>query len=298
MDDSRISLRDPRFAALLAFLVPGLGHLYQGRFFKGLIYMVCILGTFAYGMHLGEWRCVYMHTPSEVAGRKPQLVWGYLAQVGIGLPALPAIMQSRRYHSPANQQVQMLEEPLTDVECTGMMSDPHGVHKTRVSGQITIDGYGEGRFVGTTESGEEVDLRLGGFNSYDGFPVLDPKVASSPKRKMAMRIVDGSGESAMITGRLQAEVPRSFFDWYQVPPSKADLGEMHRMGKIFDLAQVFTWVAGLLNILAIWDAFDGPAYGYGDEEEKENEQEKEKRQPKDKQPAQAAAAKPQPEPAS
>jgi hypothetical protein len=31
------------------------------------------------------------------------------------------------------------------------------------------------------------------------------------------------------------------------------------------MALVFTWVAGLLNLLAIWDAADGPAYAYGDE---------------------------------
>ncbi|MFT5091852.1 MAG: hypothetical protein ACI93T_000671, partial [Porticoccaceae bacterium] len=32
------------------------------------------------------------------------------------------------------------------------------------------------------------------------------------------------------------------------------------------LALVYTWIAGLLNILAVWDALQGPAYGYGDEE--------------------------------
>ena len=42
------------------------------------------------------------------------------------------------------------------------------------------------------------------------------------------------------------------------------------------MGAVFTLIAGLLNILAIWDAFEGPAYGFGDEhldemDEEENE---------------------------
>jgi hypothetical protein len=28
---------------------------------------------------------------------------------------------------------------------------------------------------------------------------------------------------------------------------------------------VYTWIAALLNVLVMWDAFEGPAYGYGDE---------------------------------
>lgn len=36
-------------------------------------------------------------------------------------------------------------------------------------------------------------------------------------------------------------------------------------GKRYEIALLFTWVAGLLNLLAIWDAYEGPAYGYGDE---------------------------------
>jgi hypothetical protein len=43
---------------------------------------------------------------------------------------------------------------------------------------------------------------------------------------------------------------------------------------MFELALVFTWIAGLLNILAVWDALEGPAYGYGDEEPEPSEGER------------------------
>ncbi|MFN9825440.1 MAG: hypothetical protein ACK58J_14935, partial [Planctomyces sp.] len=39
----------------------------------------------------------------------------------------------------------------------------------------------------------------------------------------------------------------------------------------YDVAAVLTWIAGLLNLMAIWDAAQGPAYGYGDEDRGEGE---------------------------
>ena len=44
------------------------------------------------------------------------------------------------------------------------------------------------------------------------------------------------------------------------------LSRLHyELGKTYDLAMVYTWIAALLNVLVLWDAFEGPAYGYGDE---------------------------------
>ena len=63
-DDStvEIDLKDPRLAAFLAWLVPGLGHIYQGRTGKGVLFFVCIVGTFFYGMYIGGGRVVYAST--------------------------------------------------------------------------------------------------------------------------------------------------------------------------------------------------------------------------------------------
>jgi hypothetical protein len=81
-------LRDPFFAAVLAWLVPGLGHVYQGRVVKGLLFFVCLMGTFLWGMRLGEWRVVYWAWDD----RKP-VVEG-LCRLGMGLPSLPSLLQS------------------------------------------------------------------------------------------------------------------------------------------------------------------------------------------------------------
>src|SRR6187399_2864980 len=47
-------------AGLLSYLVPGLGQIYQGRVGKGLLFLVCLLGMFFYGMALGGGKNVYL----------------------------------------------------------------------------------------------------------------------------------------------------------------------------------------------------------------------------------------------
>lgn len=92
-----IDLRDPLVAVVLAWLVPGLGHLYQRRFAKASLYFVCVMTLFAYGLALGSlpekgWygRVVYY---SWRTGDKRLY---YICQVGAGLVALPALVQANR----------------------------------------------------------------------------------------------------------------------------------------------------------------------------------------------------------
>lgn len=90
-DGSRINLKDPFVAGFLAWLIPGAGHLYQGRTTKGIIFLTCILGTFAYGVFIGGSQVVYASLRAEDYYRP-----SYLGQVAVGLPALPALVQHFR----------------------------------------------------------------------------------------------------------------------------------------------------------------------------------------------------------
>ncbi len=85
-----VSLRNPAVAALLAWLVPGAGHLYQRRTAKGLLFLVTILGTFIYGLYLGNGKVVY------ASWRPSDTRWAYICQAGIGLAAMPALIQALR----------------------------------------------------------------------------------------------------------------------------------------------------------------------------------------------------------
>jgi hypothetical protein len=85
-----IKLKNPPLAALWAWLIPGAGHLYQRRYAKGVLFMVCILGTYFFGLALGGGKVVY------ASFRQPDMRYPYICQIGVGLPALPALIQRQR----------------------------------------------------------------------------------------------------------------------------------------------------------------------------------------------------------
>jgi len=89
-----IDLRHPWIAGLLAWALPGLGHIYQGRTGKGILFFVCVLGTFFYGLYLGGGKVVYAATNWE-----QQYRWQYLCQLGVGLPSTPMLIQRDRVNS-------------------------------------------------------------------------------------------------------------------------------------------------------------------------------------------------------
>jgi len=103
-----VHLKDPNLAALLAWLVPGLGHLYQGRTAKGVLFMVCILATFFYGLFISDGRAVYAWGGTDDY-RLP-----YLCQLCVGLPATPALLQSYLVKNGKDPVLGGLMRPPTD----------------------------------------------------------------------------------------------------------------------------------------------------------------------------------------
>ncbi len=182
-DAESIDLKDPALAAFLAWLIPGLGHWYQGRTAKACLFFVCIMSTFLYGIYLGGsselgWGRVVYFSWRDEDKRLP-----YLCQVGIGLPALPALVQANRV---SNGRAPLLG---------GLMATP-----PLVAGHHGLDG-GRDAF---------------------GEPTLD-----------------------MLHKKL------------------------HRY---FELGTVYTMIAGLLNILAVYDAWGGPVFSEQARKDDEDEE--------------------------
>lgn len=90
VDDIEIDLRNRKLAALLAWLIPGAGHFYQGRHTKGGLFLVCILTTWIIGFALGGGHVVYASW--QPGDRR----WHYALQAGVGAVALPALLQSHQ----------------------------------------------------------------------------------------------------------------------------------------------------------------------------------------------------------
>ena len=289
MTDPRVDLKNPYLAAVLAYLIPGAGHLYQRRFFKSAVYFVCILGTFFWGMHLGEWKIVYYKWEPT---NKTLSFW---AQVMIGLPALPAVAQHYRYQPPQNLYPG-LDRAEKESALRGSLSAPFkgriaytNPENAQVSGEIvgqielTQDSNDfvaqvSGKFKGTLDGTEPIELQLAepveiGPKIYAsenvGFHHIKPKTPEfASDRRYVMSHIVRSGEAHKYdVGLIEGTVPRSFADYFMVPVESEAEQHLHGLlGKQVELALVFTWIAGLLNVLAVWDAFEGPAYGYGDEQ--------------------------------
>ena len=160
-----VNLKNPWLAAFYAWLWPGAGHIYQGRRAKGILFMVCVLSTYFFGFTLGNGRVVY------ASFKKPDFRYAYLCQVGVGLPALPALVQYWRFEDGKG--------PLFGIQA---MMPPGGV-----------------------------DAPIG----------VDPLAA-----------------------------------WHS------------ELKGFFEIATLYTMIAGLLNMLAVYDAFAGPVFPQPEEKQK------------------------------
>jgi hypothetical protein len=90
-------------AALLSYLVPGLGQLTQGRIRKGLLFLVSLYALFFYGMYLGQFKNVYIpdyHPNEPTVNRLASDLYTrfqFVGQFPIGMAAWPAIYQYSAY---------------------------------------------------------------------------------------------------------------------------------------------------------------------------------------------------------
>ena len=271
-----LDLKNRLLAAVLALLVPGLGHLYQGRTFKAVVYSVCILGLFFTGQALGDWKVVYLS--DNVSGGRmgagggiKRLLQGYGAQWPVGLAAWPAMWQSRRYHDATNIDRPRLDAPLETTFSGALLSDTAAGPQPLLvlDGTLNLEPVGggiRGRFRGTDAAGQPIEFDLQRVREL-GQPISaneERTFDAIPAELPAGLTVPANAGPPYLRGG----IPRPFWDRYQVP-----LGEQGEnrltgfLGGRLEIAYVFTWIAGLLNVLAIWDALDGPAYGWGDEPE-------------------------------
>jgi hypothetical protein len=195
---SNIDLKNPALAALLAWVVPGLGHLYQRRVAKGLLFFVTICGLLFYGSWLGSWRVVYLRWDND------EWRFSYLAQIGVGLPAFPAALDALDMRPTFAKFV----PPLADFEAK---------------------------------------------------PLNENELKSLCAR---LNIPPGAREET--TARLKENGVN-----YVVTLDEVD--ELHRRyGVTMHIAAIYTVIAGLLNVLVIYDAAAGPAHLTEDQAEDES----------------------------
>lgn len=186
-DGTPIELAQPAIAAVLAWILPGLGHLYQGRTFKGGLFMATLLTLLVAGLALGEGRVVY------ASWRPGESRLAFLGQAGIGAVAVPAMIQSWRLAGPAREP--FLASPF--------LAPP------LQSGQLVSPRYA------AAVARREPELPPGAF-------IDNPPLA--------------------VCGFDQLSA------WHQ------------RLGRFYEIGTLYTVLAGLLNLLVIYDAWGGPLW--------------------------------------
>ena len=257
-----VNLRNPVAAAALALLLPGLGHLYQRRFLKSAIFFVGIMGLFGCGMATASGHGVYVRPAFGPQASKKEFI-GYVAQAGVGAATWPAVVQARRFKSPRNSSAWSLRQPLAGRFEGAVQADVGGVEvEAAVTGTLDLEPTTNeydgptlaGTFKGRTAGGEPLNLRVGGYSVSVG-----PPVAASRRRTFHADVLNEAGRSV---GILDGAVARPLWDWYAVPPAGEDETLINRRhGTRYDLAYILVMIAGLLNFLAVYDAYEGPALG-------------------------------------
>lgn len=180
-----IDLRNPALAAVLSWLVPGLGQLYQRRTTKGGLFMGGLLTALIVGLWLGEGRVVY------AAWRPGETRLAFLGQAGIGAVAVPALLQSMRLSGTAR-------EPYF---ATAWFAPPLR------AGQFVSAAYAERLLAG------------------------EPGLARTA-------FVDRPPFKQCAIDQLSL--------WHE------------RLGRGFDIGTLYTVLAGMLNLLVVYDAWAGP----------------------------------------
>lgn len=273
-------LKSPALAAVLSFLVPGLGHAYQGRYFKAALYSLCIFGSFFFGQTLGDWKVVYVDWSAS------RRTWAYVCQFWAGAVAMPPLFQS--YRRPSQDFLPRLDQPVVTTFSGTLNQQPvtGEIKLTPEQGTYGTVGIGELSGVMTTREGpKKVAGRV-------VVSKIEPRVGPDPQRFL-IATLEGPA-----SGDLHGAIPRPLTEWYGAPPedpryvenphrhhvdpdfgapyievpvdSRTVLERAHAdLGARYELGVLYTMVAGLLNILCLFDALEGPAYETKEEEEKE-----------------------------
>jgi hypothetical protein len=176
-------------AAILSYLIPGLGQIYQGRIGKGLLFFVCIYTLFFIGVYLGS---------GTVHIKRGEDVETYTVSSNVYLPD------------------------------TAEQNNPFNLPR------LAANLYNRPQFAGQFWVGVAAWPAVWQYVNYDrrqehGDPLLGN---------------------------------------FERTPSEPALNAVHTSGdKLLELAWVFTVVAGVLNVMVIYDALAGPAFLSSDTEE-------------------------------
>lgn len=265
------------FAGVLSYLVPGLGQIVQGRVAKGVLFLVCIYTLFFYGIYLGHGTTklygrtysgspvVYLpstddseRTPkqrrkmplallpdpvfrvAEDLYNRPQ----FAGQFFVGVAAWPAIEQYRGYN---RLQIQSVE-------------DAHNLADQKAQNAERLQA--EARTKDLEAAALREKAKADPANMADHLEKARKAEDEAATARADAKIAEEQeAESRETAARLEREAAHPVIGAFQREPPPNVINVLHNAGdKRLELAWVFTVIAGVLNILVIYDAVAGPAF--------------------------------------
>jgi TM2 domain-containing membrane protein YozV len=183
-------------AAVLSYLIPGLGQIYQGRIGKGVLFFVCVYTLFFVGVYLGSGT---VHLKKKTGDElSPYTVETYTITSNVYLPD------------------------------TAEQNNPFNLPR------LLANLYNRPQFAGQFWVGIAAWPAIWQYLNYD---------------------------------KTQQEQGDPLLGNFERTPSEASLNALHTSGdKLMELGWVFTVIAGVLNVMVIYDALAGPAFLPADEE--------------------------------
>jgi hypothetical protein len=225
-------------AGVLSYLVPGLGQIFQGRVAKGILFLVCIYALFFYGIYLGTGTATYQ-------GRT------YHASTAVYLPDL----------SPDDDQQSSLRRLASNLYNRPQFVGQFWVGVAAWPSILQYNRYDRNarRAYETVERAynDAATELVEGQNALEKARKAQDEQAQDEAQKKIERANQAKEKAAEDERKLGLPLLGDF----EREPSTASYNVVtNAKDKRMELAWVFTVIAGVLNILVIYDAVAGPAH--------------------------------------
>jgi hypothetical protein len=214
---------------LLSYLVPGLGQIVQGRVGKGLLFFVSLYGLFFYGLYLGNWHNVYVPDTAGPRGDRTSQNSRWL----------DALTDRARFAGQFWIGAAAWPAILQYVSGTPYVEMPDGSR-----GKIAYPPGPNAPLVPTVYS--------------PTFPPPNPNNGLAIKKRTPDEVEVDIGDKTAVLPIRGLPVLGTFMG---EPDEPLLNDEIRASDKKWELGWMYTVIAGVLNILVIYDAFAGPAFG-------------------------------------
>ncbi len=215
--------------AVLSYLVPGLGQIAQGRTGKGVLFLLCIYTLFFYGVWLGT-------AEARVHGRT------FRVSSNVYIPRTPPTPEKQAnvgIDGAVNGFKYVITHPRPQIAAqffVGVAAWPAIIQYRHAQEQIA-------------QGKPDPDLLEGQITQLYKSAEDSPETA---KESLA--------EANELEKQLRAQYHPVLGDFMREPTMQATNAVFNAGDKRLEIAWVFTVIAGVLNVMVIWDALAGPAY--------------------------------------